>query len=409
MEWMDQEIININEIIKKLKSNEIDFFNLSCDEIYALASNKEAMKLAVKQNWRNMVFASPEIKADKLFMNQFIEEHSDIIKYASDDIRNDKDIALKVLTKDGSSLQYFGKKIKEDEEMVRLAIETDPDALWHASLALRSQEALAKKAVEKGCLLIYLPEKFKKRKDFVETAVGHYGLNLEEASDWIKNDREVVLKAIESDSRAFAYASPRLREDRNLIEVALRKSLEKMEPPSLEYVSKEMKSDISLLMLFIEKDIFMFNQFIDRFLAKNKINVHVSNQCDFMNEHQKMSLNYWNNSLNSNPKLFLKLMKNEVLLQGYQTENLELKHIVHGLKHKLSQQDQDFFIKAVKNIDKKYMKFDEIQSKTREFPLNTFDLLFEYMETESLLTLKLDLKHLKIKEIIDLEINIRSM
>lgn len=51
--------------------------------------------------------------------------------------------------------------------------------------------------------------------------VKHHGIQLDDVSSVLRNDREVVAAAVRNDPRALEYASPRLREDMDMILLAL--------------------------------------------------------------------------------------------------------------------------------------------------------------------------------------------
>ena len=70
------------------------------------------------------------------------------------------------------------------------------------------------------------------------------GFRLKDASEALKNDREIVLAAVNETSGALLYASDALKNDREIVLAAL----EKNPPGALEYASDELKNDREIVL-----------------------------------------------------------------------------------------------------------------------------------------------------------------
>lgn len=110
------------------------------------------------------------------------------LEYASDRLKNDRNFIKTVLEKNGYALKYAIEKFKSDRELVKIAIQNYGLAFQYASEELRGDKELALIAV--SWKEIY-PEKG--------------GSMLKFVSDELKNDKDVVDKAISNDPEAIKY------------------------------------------------------------------------------------------------------------------------------------------------------------------------------------------------------------
>ena len=91
---------------------------------------------------------------------------------------------------------------------------------------------------------IYPPsykKSFRNRKDlksWVYDKVARNGLTLEFASEELRNDKEIVLKAVQNRGSALQYASDELKNDREIVLEAI-----KFDKEAIQYASEEMKND----------------------------------------------------------------------------------------------------------------------------------------------------------------------
>jgi hypothetical protein len=77
-------------------------------------------------------------------------------------------------------------------------------------------------------------------------AVKHDGYALQFASEDLKNDRELVLAAVNRSSQALSFSSERLRNDREVVLAAVSKQGNEM-----RYASEELKNDNEILIVAV--------------------------------------------------------------------------------------------------------------------------------------------------------------
>ena len=80
------------------------------------ATNKKFIKEAFVIDSRALDYASPDLKKDKEFVLELINETPWVIQYADDTLKNDKQVALAAVKSNGQTLIYVGKNLKNDNK-----------------------------------------------------------------------------------------------------------------------------------------------------------------------------------------------------------------------------------------------------------------------------------------------------
>jgi len=161
-----------------------------------------------------------------------VEKHPDALKGASEELRNNKDVVLHAVRAFGRSLeyaspelaadldvvfaalkdpngyamQYVSKELRGDPDVVMAALEHDALALAFASLGLRNNAEVVKKALRTQAgyswdcrwfwsVLRYASTELQADPDVVKEALRNNGIGLEFASEEITKDKELVLQA----------------------------------------------------------------------------------------------------------------------------------------------------------------------------------------------------------------------
>ena len=162
-------------------------------------------------------------------------------------LAKDKDVCIQVVSRYGHGLAYF-PDFQDDEEIVLIAVNSDSYALANASPRLQNKDNVVlaamngennteidgkadteeereklKRFARGNCLMFGGPD-IKDNKDIVLKAVGLHGQALEYASKRLKKDEEVVLTAIASTSNGYNYADISLQEREDIAEKAFSKN-----------------------------------------------------------------------------------------------------------------------------------------------------------------------------------------
>lgn len=156
----------------------------------------------------------------------------EFLKYSSEELRKDKEFILEVVKQDGFVLEYASEELKNDKEIVLEAVKQNGNALGYACDRLKNDKEVMIEAVKQnGCALEYASDRLKNDKDFILEILQKI-LSKNMTNDWIfefykeailsynlKNDRNFIFEAVKVDSRALQWASDRLKDDADLIEL----------------------------------------------------------------------------------------------------------------------------------------------------------------------------------------------
>lgn len=184
-----------------------------------------------------------------------------------------------------------------------------------------------------------------KNKNEVLKAIKNDGLLLEYASPELRNDREVVLTAIQNNDWALEFASDELKKDFIICGTACLKKLNKN---LMRFISPELKANKEFILGLVELDISFFNycdkslkadkQFILEVIKHGKnrsrcsyniynyINKNLRNDKDIVFEGIKNSVFYTYNiplEFKDNKKLMIELIKIDSSILEYASVNLK--------------------------------------------------------------------------------------
>jgi hypothetical protein len=197
----------------------------------AYAGDKDLALAAIQANGAALEFVSTEYKADRSMVLKAIEQVPEKtmgkcpLEFASHALREDKSILLRAIAFHGKAALEFTTQNLRDARDVMLAC---------AKFDLKID----------GLRLQEYPE-FKDEKDVVLTAVQSNGAALEFASDFLRNDRAVVGEALSATrNKGFEFASAQLRGNRSMVLEAMKRC----GISCLQFASEELKGDASIIM-----------------------------------------------------------------------------------------------------------------------------------------------------------------
>ena len=197
----------------------------------AMRADKDVVMGAVKADGRVLAHVSDELKADRDVVHHAVSSHVEALQYASDELRadpeivlqackkykghpftknpfvhasdslkNDRSFVLKLMGQSGACLKDAKPQFQEDLEVVKAAVSNNGLALKYASEILRANESIVKIAV---C-----------------SDPPHMEHPLQYASVELRNNKDVVLRAVKSSSCALHYASDMLLQDKDVMTAA---------------------------------------------------------------------------------------------------------------------------------------------------------------------------------------------
>ena len=184
-----------------------------------LRNDRELVGIAIRRNSYALQYASEELRNDKELAMFALERCADnsihtyaLIESLGDILKSDKEVMILAVNKDVDALKFASIGLKDDMELVEIAVRKKGDVLQHASDRLRDDSRLALLALE-SCRSSYdlvksLSLRLRADKNFMLAAINENGLTLEHASENLRSDKELALRALEnippySDGQAF--------------------------------------------------------------------------------------------------------------------------------------------------------------------------------------------------------------
>lgn len=232
---MVARLVRINGLLLKYASPEIQ-------------DNKEIIDIAIKQNPEAIEFATDKYKNDKEFIKNLLHNNQSLFRYASEHLRNDKTYILDLLSQEyksmGTLFKYAGDILKEDREVVTSAVFRKGGNLKFAHEKFQDDDDIVSIAVNtNGYAIRYASPRLKDNKKIGMLAASRtHGSSIEELSDRLRDDKELILQALVFNDYAFVCASEKLREDKEVVEFAMKKN-----PKLFKYVGNNYKNDLSFI------------------------------------------------------------------------------------------------------------------------------------------------------------------
>ena len=153
-----------------------------------------------------------------------VKNYDKALSYASANLKHDHTFILKVMAINGASLYYATADQKNDEEIVLTAVSKNGKALKYASEKIRLNRNIVLAAAKKRCSVQYIPLAFLNNDEEIISIIldrpseTKYSLNL--GNETIRNNREIVMKAVRKNGLNLAFANPILQNDMELVKVA---------------------------------------------------------------------------------------------------------------------------------------------------------------------------------------------
>lgn len=181
--------------------------------------------------------AGAEIRGDRDIVTKALNKNPNEMQYASEELKGDKSFILESLNyRFGSTVLresifiYASEDIRKDKDVIKVALKTlgtvNRDVVMENQLAnVQEDDSFMQEIIEEG-----------------------QGYLLKYASEELKRNRELVLKACRSDARTIQYASEELREDRDF----LLQVIENSNGLVARYIDEKFRQDDSFMMEAIE-------------------------------------------------------------------------------------------------------------------------------------------------------------
>ena len=202
-----------------------------------LKEDKEVVMTAVKNNWKALEFVPDKFKDDKDIIMEVVKQNGKALKLASENMQKDREIVLASITSTrygtSNSLTTINEKFRDDKEIVMEAM-----------------------SYSGGYGYELISDRLKNDKEVTYCYASQESFNITKILDKFKEDKEIIMRGIGSTWRESNYilenASPKFRDDKDVMLMAV-----KNYPPSLELASERLKNDIEVVRRAVEYDTYI--------------------------------------------------------------------------------------------------------------------------------------------------------
>lgn len=199
------------------------------DKIYAqygeqLKNDKDVILTVAKFYDKALAYANANILNDDAFILTLVSTNGALLKYTSDSLRNNENIVLAAIKHKWKALKYASDRLKDNENIVLEAIKRKGNAIKYASNNLKKNRNIVLAAAKNGAMIEYIPATFlNEDEEIINVLVERKydaKYSLEFAKDTIKNNRALILKALQHNGQNLAFLSEEFKKDIEIVNVA---------------------------------------------------------------------------------------------------------------------------------------------------------------------------------------------
>ena len=215
-----------------------------------LNDNKEIMKKLVHYEEDFAKYLSDKLRDDREFILGVIKDrNSTILKYASPRLQDDREVIMVALEHVASSIQYASKRLKNDKELISKAFEHSWNDFSYISKDQENTEILIAAIKRFGTVA---PEIVSSEfGEFIDPTFTQYETFMSNLTENARDNKEVMLAAINENGSAFKYGSERMRSDKELLNLALERYSYDF---PLEYASPALQNDKEIILKAMNKN-----------------------------------------------------------------------------------------------------------------------------------------------------------
>jgi hypothetical protein len=198
---------------------------------------------ALMMDKKNIQYASDKLLDNKQVMLKAIKLGISI-EYLSEQLCNDKDIVMQAVKQNSTQIRYASERLQNDIDIVVKAMEKDDEAKYYTSV-FRNKDSVLKLLKRKPQLFKYTYAYTLDRQVVLE-AVRLDGMNLRHVAEkWIEmtSDLQVILEAVKQNGASIQYASNELKNNKQVILTALEGPM----PVALCYIDEKWKRDKEII------------------------------------------------------------------------------------------------------------------------------------------------------------------
>ncbi len=206
----------------------------------------------------------------KLLFQACLIDPSQLAK-ADNIFRSDENFVYRLVKVNPEILKYIAPELKRDPHFIEESTYLSRDALKYADPALLDS------------------------RPFMERMIKYDSKNYIYASTRIKETPEIAAQAFLDDGLLLMYAPPSIQNDRKMVEIAVKSNIS-----ALEYTSRDLKNDMTILMLAGPKPVEFDKEAARKFLLANyiteekhrNIGAIIDKKTKFFKNHRLINRNY---------------------------------------------------------------------------------------------------------------------
>ena len=225
----------LKEIAKKRPSELKHILGAGKEVKDKVFSDKELALIVAETDPGFLIYFSDEIKSDLDILNKVFDINNPTLfkkmlkkytwgfAYINPDLWTcDINLVKEAVKIDGTVYKTLPDDLKNNRGVVKNAVISCPEMIGECPDIYRDDEAIVKASLQEDTeeLLSFASNRLKDDYDVVYKAVKVDALNLQYASDRLKDNRDIVLRAIKTYGGVLEDASARMQKDKELIRIA---------------------------------------------------------------------------------------------------------------------------------------------------------------------------------------------
>lgn len=211
-------------LVKYLKRGAFTFGDLKTYVPEHMQKSKEFAKLIAIHKPVYFDYLPQEFKNNKEIALVLASNNALYIDSLSEKLREEQEIIDAALKAHSESVRYLPKILSDDEKM-RLFVEKNPKTYKYASKNLRNEKKLALKAIGiRSNMIEYIGDELKDDLDIFSKVLEENELAIKYAKENgnVRNNKAIAIKILKKKNMVYQYLSDSLREDEELIILALK-------------------------------------------------------------------------------------------------------------------------------------------------------------------------------------------
>jgi hypothetical protein len=235
-----------------------------------LQDDEEVVMKAVQKCGNELKYASERLQDSEEIVKIAVKQCGYALASASERLQDNEEIVKIAVKRNGNALSSASKRLKDNEEIVMIAIEnykqdryyTRCNILNYTSDRLKNNIKIIMLAIEKDIRLFkYVTDELKDNKKFILNIINNYTIHykriyccsfgieyylLEDVSERLQDDAEIITAAVTNYGYNLKYASERLRDNEEIV----RKAFEE-DNNAIMFASKELQNNIEFLLSLV--------------------------------------------------------------------------------------------------------------------------------------------------------------